>query len=550
MDKLTVFQKRLVNECLVKKKGCLSVPMGSGKTLISLALSSRIGAPEGRNATLVVVSKTLIESWKGEIDKFFGTDLDYEVYHSSAMSKSRMTDFQPACGLVITTADMLSKRYNQLGIQRVFQTQAQEDRGGMFPTLVNRYHVPKRPLLPASDRRVGSFLFSTEWKCILIDELQTYTTASSARCQAIASVFSRYRWALSGTPFNEPSAERVLGYHLIIGDATFPNCVPDAEAHLRQDFRGFNSTMVVRTIADVDFILPPCTEHIVEHDLSAEENAIYNSLRSIISEMRKELVRRKNAGDTAMARKFNAYLIGMITYTRQFLVCPLIPYATMAISMMNMTVQNEMIDAFKREMDKLDLDAWLSDPDACRSSRIKSVLRVAEEKANKKLIVFNCFRTNLNVLASYFPKDRPQFIVASEHSPTRRGEIMHQFERSANGVLFLTFELGAEGLNLQHSHVVLLVDVWWNCGKTQQAIARVLRRGQTEPVDIYFFTSGTGIEKGLFTKHTEKVKQLKELAVGPIKTKIHKLGIKEILTLIDTKDNTILLEQARREVRS
>jgi len=306
--------------------------------------------------------------------------------------------------------------------------------------------------------------------------------------------------------------------------------------------------MVVRTLANVDFVLPPATEHIITHELSVEENAIYNSLRSIISQVKKQVARFKIAGDTAMVRKFNAYLIGMITYTRQFLVCPLVPYAAMAVEMMNLTRQNEMIDLFKQEMDKLKLERWLSDPDACRSSRINAVLKVAEEKAADKLVVFNCFRTNLNVTASYFPKNRAQFIIASEHSSARRAEIMSEFEQSKNGVLFLTYELGAEGLNLQHSHVVLLTDVWWNCGKTQQAIARVLRRGQTQPVDIYFFTSGTGIERGLFTKHTEKIRQLKELAVGSIKTKHKKLTIAEILTLIDSKNNTVLLQEARRQV--
>ena len=31
---------------------------------------------------------------------------------------------------------------------------------------------------------------------------------------------TKYRWALSGTLFDEPSAQRILGYYKIIGDDT------------------------------------------------------------------------------------------------------------------------------------------------------------------------------------------------------------------------------------------------------------------------------------------------------------------------------------------
>lgn len=545
MEKLTLFQKKIVNDCLAKKRGCLSIPMGSGKTLIALALSQRIG---GGN-TLVVVSKTLVESWRTEIHKFFGEELEYEIYHPSSVGANRIDSFLPSCELVITTPEMLSKRYKELDIIDRFRTQEQEDRGGMFPIIVNRYNVPQSPFLRATDTRPGSFLYSTTWKCIIIDEVQTHTTASSLKCQAISAIHARYRWALSGTPLSEPKAERILGYHLIIGDASFPTCIPDVETLLRGGYTGINSTMIIRTMNDVDFVLPASTEHIIEHDLTEEENKIYNSIRDITLAMRKNMEAARAAGDGESTRRFGAFLLSMITYTRQFLVCPLTPYATMAIDMMSMTKKNEMVEAFRSELDKLDLDSWLSNPEASRSSRINAVLKVAEERINDKLVVFTCFRTNLNTLAAYFPKDRQQYIIKSEQSSSARSNVMLEFEQSTNGVLFLTYELGAEGLNLQHTHVVLLVDVWWNCGKTQQAIARVLRRGQTKPVDVYFFTSGTGIEKGLFIKHADKLKAIKDIEQGHVTTKIKPFKMEEILTLIDARTNKDLLHESRLKVK-
>jgi SNF2 family DNA or RNA helicase len=85
---------------------------------------------------------------------------------------------------------------------------------------------------------------------------------------------------------------------------------------------------------------------------------------------------------------------------------------------------------------------------------------------------------------------------------------------ATNGILLLTYQVGANGLNLQCSNTVLLLDFWWNTGKINQAIARVLRYGQeAKKINIYYFTSNTGIEKILFDKQQAKLIVAKECQV-------------------------------------
>ena len=62
------FQEKILKECLTKKSGAISVPMGSGKTLISLSLANTY-TKNGKH--LVVVSKSLLHSWSTEIEKWF-----------------------------------------------------------------------------------------------------------------------------------------------------------------------------------------------------------------------------------------------------------------------------------------------------------------------------------------------------------------------------------------------------------------------------------------------------------------------------------------------
>ena len=119
---------------------------------------------------------------------------------------------------------------------------------------------------------------------------------------------------------------------------------------------------------------------------------------------------------------------------------------------------------------------------------------------------------------------------------------MEKFKKkSDNGkgtILLLTYEIGSEGLNLQISNTILLVDFFWNDGKTKQAIARILRYGQLSPVvNIYLFTSNTAIEKAMFEKHDLKLTILKELSEGTSKTKLKTMNVNEIIKIVNTEEN-------------
>ena len=128
----------------------------------------------------------------------------------------------------------------------------------------------------------------------------------------------------------------------------------------------------------------------------------------------------------------------------------------------------------------------------------------------------------------------------------KRQKLLKDFENSNNGILLVTYQLGAEGLNLQFASTVLLVDFWWNAAKTQQAIGRIFRFGQiSKEINIYFFTSNTGIEKILFNKQKAKLNILNELKTGSIKTKIPTVKMDDIIRLIELEDNKKLLKDIK-----
>ena len=64
-------------------------------------------------------------------------------------------------------------------------------------------------------------------------------------------------------------------------------------------------------------------------------------------------------------------------------------------------------------------------------------------------------------------------------SSKERTKLIKNFENSKNGIFFLTYQLGAEGLNLQFASTVLLVNYWWNSSKTSQANGRNYQTNRT-----------------------------------------------------------------------
>src|SRR5438094_246842 len=99
MEHLNEFQKDVLEECLLKKSGGIAVHCGLGKTLISLVLALK---QSGDLPILVVVSKTLVESWKFEIKKFFGDTLNYIVFHSEYIKNTLNFTLSESVKLVIT----------------------------------------------------------------------------------------------------------------------------------------------------------------------------------------------------------------------------------------------------------------------------------------------------------------------------------------------------------------------------------------------------------------------------------------------------------------
>lgn len=502
-------------------------------TLMSLIIGlKRKIESDNKEPLLVIASKSLLGSWAVEIKKFFGDKLIYQIINVD----SRNFVLKPDTMLILVTSETAGKFYKENMISEKFIAKEKYNEPGVrFPLIKNVYDAPTIPYLKTAIG--GSILYQKNWAALIIDEGHKYTKISTGRCQALGALCSKYRFILSGTLFDEPDFERILGYYVILHWPGFPRDLPEATKFLRSSaYRGTHETIVER--AKVELV---DVKHIVQHNLSEEEGQIYVSMKRTLGLLRDYCKRSMRKEDR---KKFSTYILAMITYIRQSVVIPILPIANITLEMSELNeIRSELTVLLMEQFNRLNLQKFLNDETSAKSTRVKKVIEIIlkHNKPTDKIVIFSCFCTSLDMLEYYVNEEVPIDIykLASTQSVVARGKLIDEYQKSGeNSVLFTTYELGGEGLNLQCANVVIILDFWWNQAKTQQAVARVVRKGQkAKEVDVYFFTSNTGIEKALFAKQHDKLILLDQIKKGTIKHAVKTLRMEEILRLIDANEN-------------
>ena len=145
---------------------------------------------------------------------------------------------------------------------------------------------------------------------------------------------------------------------------------------------------------------------------------------------------------------------------RQVLICALIPITSIAIDAFDYKENKELSKIVMDEINKLEIDDYLNNTESIKSSRILNILNAIDNHKDEKIVIFSGFKPPVDILEQYIPKDRKIFKMLSKMN-TKQRELIEDFRNSENGILLLTFQLGAEGLNLQFASTVILTDFWW-----------------------------------------------------------------------------------------
>ncbi|NVM77000.1 hypothetical protein FHW83_002801 [Duganella sp. SG902] len=409
---------------------CLADDMGLGKTLQALALIlSR--APQG--PTLVIAPTSVCMNWMSEAARFAPT-LNMQLFGPG--DRAEMLGNLHAYDVVVTSYGLL---------------------------------------------QLESALFAgVQWNTIVLDEAQAIKNAATKRSAAVMALKGDFRIAVTGTPLENHLGElwnlfRFINPGLLGSIEQFnlrfaaPIEKPQdhrAELGARKRLRRLIQPFILRrTKAQVLTELPSRTEITLEVDLSADETALYESLRRAALENLEKV--------EGPAEKKSIQILAEIMKLRRACCNP-----------------NLIAPELKLASSKLSAFAHL----------LENLLD------NKhKVLVFSQFVDHLALIREHLDEQGVsyQYLDGSTSMADRKKRV-DAFQAGEGDVFLISLKAGGVGINLTAADYVIHMDPWWNPAVEDQASDRAHRMGQLRPVTIYRLVARHTIEEGIVDLHQHK----------------------------------------------
>lgn len=143
-----------------------------------------------------------------------------------------------------------------------------------------------------------------------------------------------------------------------------------------------------------------------------------------------------------------------------------------------------------------------------RDSKFEKFRTIVDEvvlKNNRKLIVFAFFRKTLLYLKNCLELDGVKCILL--YGPTEdRQAVINQFRDDKSIKVFLSSQVGTEGVDLQFCNAIVNYDLPWNPMVVEQRIGRIDRIGQKDPIiHIYNLVLQDTIEEQIFNRLLDRI---------------------------------------------
>lgn len=442
--------------------GLLADDMGLGKTHQGLALLQTAARNGNKIQMMVVCPASVVLNWAEKIDSFY-PELDYSVYYGP----QRNLGAAQGHGLILTT-----------------------------------YGVVRQDL---------HLLCQVSFEIILLDEIQNLKNRSTAAHQAVATLESRVKIGLTGTPV-ENSLQDLR--------ALFDICLPGYLGSERQFERLYvqpiteagnkevrdrlgrliHPFILRRSRSQVLTELPAVIEDNRLCELSDDQVALY---REVLGERGEELAELEE-GTGAIPYM---HILATITRLKQICCHPCL-------------VQG-CIDTTQYTSGKWDLFVEL----------VSELLA-----ADMKFVVFSQYTGMLDLIEAYLQEAGIPFAGLRGDMPVgKRQKNIDRFNSDKDCRAFTASLLaGGTGIDLTAASAVIHYDRWWNPAREEQATARVHRMGQTNVVQVFkLITKGTLEEKihRLITKKRDLATSLIQEDEAGIIKQLDRRQLAELLRL-------------------
>jgi SNF2 family DNA or RNA helicase len=155
------------------------------------------------------------------------------------------------------------------------------------------------------------------------------------------------------------------------------------------------------------------------------------------------------------------------------------------------------------EESKSGITSWLGQDS--KFDKFKTIVNEVVHKNGRKLIVFAFFRKTLLYLKNRLEREGIKCILL--YGPTEdRQAVINQFRDDASIKVFLSSQVGTEGVDLQFCNALVNYDLPWNPMVVEQRIGRIDRIGQKEPlIHIYNLVLENTIEEQIYYRLLDRI---------------------------------------------
>ena len=412
--------------------GVLADDMGLGKTVQTLALLQARRETEARGPVLLIVPTSLVHSWRGQAAKFT-PDLSLVIVHGNDRAGYREAALQ--ADLVVTTYPLLAR-----------------------------------------DR---DWLAAHDWPLVILDEAQTLKNPASQMAKTLRDIPAGGRLALTGTPL-----ENSLQDLWTLMDWVNPGLLGDrkrfqtlfrtpiekhgdasAQSRLNRRLRPF---LLRRTKEQVAAELPPKTEILERVELPKPQQALYETVRSIMDARVREAISTKGLAASRIT------VLDALLKLRQVCCDPAL----------------------------VKTEAAQSVTDSAKRARLRELVGelVAE---GRRVLVFSQFVEMLHLIERDLTEAGIAYLSLTGQT-RNRASVLDAFANGDAQVFLLSLKAGGVGLTLTEADTVILYDPWWNPAVERQAMDRAHRIGQSKPVFVHRLVAAGTVEERILDMQQRK----------------------------------------------
>jgi superfamily II DNA or RNA helicase len=308
---------------------------------------------------------------------------------------------------------------------------------------------------------------SLPWAGLVLDEAQFAKNHRAKAFECATTLAAPFKLAITGTPL-ENNLMELWSMFAITAPGLFPDPRAFEEYYRSRIERGHNPELLAqlrrrirpfllrRTKAEVVKDLPAKQEQVLELDLNAKHRTAYQRY------LQRE--RRKILGLLGDFDRNQFEILRSLTLLRQ---------AALDVSLVD--------EAHAGSVPSTKLDELLD--------MLGEI--VAE---GHRVVVFSQF-------TRFLDRVRKRLAAAGiEHSyldgrTRNRATVINGFKSGAAPVFLISLKAGGFGLNLTEADYCILLDPWWNPATEAQAVDRIHRIGQTNPVTVYRLVARDTIEQ-------------------------------------------------------